>query len=161
MKKIVIVRHAKSSWEHNVSDHERPLNKRGLDDANLISKVLKGDDIALDLVLSSDANRALTTAKIFLKNLNIKEHIFHLNHDLYDFSGNDFIRVVKNCDSKVNNLMLFGHNHAITAFVNSYGDIFIDNVPTCGVVIIEFDISSWKDLKKGKTLKTTFPRNLK
>jgi phosphohistidine phosphatase len=57
--------------------------------------------------------------------------------------------------------MVFGHNHAITAFVNAYGSVYIDNVPTCGVVIIDFDINNWKDLNKGKTVKTLFPRDLK
>ena len=77
------------------------------------------------------------------------------------FQGENLLQVIKNCDDTVNNLMVFGHNHAITAFVNTYGDKFIDNVPTCGVVIIEFNINNWKDLKKGKTVKTLFPKDLK
>ena len=57
--------------------------------------------------------------------------------------------------------MVFGHNHAITHFVNKFGDKFIDNVPTCGVVIIEFDIDEWRNIKKGKTVKTIFPREFR
>jgi phosphohistidine phosphatase len=83
------------------------------------------------------------------------------NHELYDFSGENLIKVLKSVDNSINNLMVFGHNHAITHFVNTYGDTFIDNVPTCGVVIIEFDIENWKNLKSGKTTKTLFPRDLK
>lgn len=161
MKKIILVRHAKSSWKHNVIDHERPLNERGLKDANLVSIALKERSLNIDLVLSSDAMRAKTTANIFVSNLNIDRSIVHLNHELYDFSGTNLIEVIKACDGPVNTLMLFGHNHAMTAFVNTYGDSYIDNVPTSGVVVIEFDIINWKELNKGKTIQTLFPRDLK
>ena len=161
MKKIILIRHAKSSWKHNVIDHDRPLNKRGFEDANLVSISLKESHLNIDLVLSSDAMRAKTTANIFMSNLDIDTSMVHLNHELYDFSGTNLIEVIKACDDSINTLMLFGHNHAITAFVNTYGDSYIDNVPTSGVVVIEFDIINWKNLNKGKTIQTLFPRDLK
>tara|TARA_R110002049_G_scaffold177892_3_gene345085 strand:+ start:681 stop:1166 length:486 start_codon:yes stop_codon:yes gene_type:complete len=161
MKQLILVRHAKSSWKHNVIDHERPLNNRGFNDAQIISNHLKNSNLNIELVLSSDAMRAKTTANLFVSNLGISQEIFSLHPDLYDFSGENLIKTIKNCDDQINYLMVFGHNHAITAFVNSYGDKYIDNVPTCGVVIIEFEINSWKNLNKGKTLKTVFPRDLK
>ena len=161
MKKLILVRHAKSSWEFNVTDHERPLNEKGIKDANNVSNELNLKDLNLDLVLSSDSVRTKTTANTFISNLNIKESLVYFNHDLYDFSGGNLVRVIKNCDKNINTLMIFGHNHAITAFVNTYGSIYIDNVPTCGVVIIDFDINNWKDLNKGKTVETLFPRDLK
>lgn len=161
MKTLILVRHAKSSWEFNVMDHERPLNERGINDANNISNTLDLSNLHLDMVLSSDSVRTKTTAKIFISNLNIDETIVHFNHNLYDFSGSNLLDVIQKCDETINTLMIFGHNHAITAFVNTYGDIRMDNVPTCGVVVIEFDINNWKDLNKGKTKKTLFPRDLK
>lgn len=161
MKKLILVRHAKSSWEHDVIDHERPLKKRGFDDAILVSNQLKTNFSSVDLALSSDAVRAKTTANIFVDTLNIDRNIFQLNHELYDFSGMDLVNVIKNCDNSVKSLMIFGHNHAITGFSNTYGDTYIDNVPTSGVVIFEFDIDNWIDLKPGKTLRTLFPRDFK
>ncbi|MBP0902303.1 SixA phosphatase family protein [Mariniflexile gromovii] len=161
MKKLILVRHAKSSWEHNVIDHERPLNERGATDAHNISVHLNSNKINIDAVLCSDAVRTKTTAAIFFENLKIAKSMLQLNHDLYDFSGNNLLQVIKDCDNAVNNLMVFGHNHAITAFVNTYGDVYIDNVPTCGVVQIEFNISDWKDLNKGKTVSALFPRDLR
>lgn len=161
MKKIIIVRHAKSSWKHDVIDHERPLNNRGNSDANLVSNYFSENGLNVDFVISSDAIRTKSTANIFISNLNIDKSIFHLNHDLYDFSGSNLVKVIKGCNDSIDNLMVFGHNHAITAFVNTYGDSYIDNVPTCGVVIIAFDIESWKDLKSGSTIKILFPRDLK
>ncbi|UKM64131.1 histidine phosphatase family protein [Flavobacteriaceae bacterium GSB9] len=161
MKKLILIRHAKSSWEHNVIDHERPLKTRGFNDADIVSKNIKKKNFNIDFVLSSDALRAKTTAKIFIKNLGIKENIIELNHDLYDFSGENLTQTIKNCDDIVNSLMVFGHNHAITAFVNTYGDQYIVNVPTTGVVVLQFDIKKWANLKPGKTVMTLFPKDLK
>ena len=161
MKKLILIRHAKSSWEYDVIDHQRPLKERGYKDAALVSKVLQKLNLNIDFVLCSDAVRTRMTSEIFISELNINPEIVKLNHDLYDFSGNDLIRTIKSCDTTVNTLMVFGHNHAITDFVNTYGSTFIDNVPTSGVVIIEFDIDNWKALKPGITQNTFFPRNFK
>lgn len=160
MKKLILIRHAKSSWEHAVSDQNRPLNFKGFNDANNLSKALIGQ-INPDIVFSSDALRAKTTAEIFLLNLGIANDNLVLNHHLYDFSGNKLVNVIKNTPKTVDELLVFGHNNAITAFVNSYGNRYIDNVPTCGVVMLEFDTDHWDDIQKGKTIRTMFPRDLK
>jgi phosphohistidine phosphatase len=160
MKRIILVRHAKSSWEYNVSDFERPLKPRGFKDINVISKEFI-NKLSPDLILSSDALRAKTTAEIFVSNIYIDLNEIIFNHNLYDFSGTDLLNIIKQCGNSVNELMVFGHNNAITNFVNSFGDKIIDNVPTSGVVIIEFNISSWRELKKGKTIQTLFPKDLK
>lgn len=159
MKRIILIRHAKSSWEHRVSDHDRPLNSRGIKDANNLSNELIGQ-LNPGLVLSSDALRAKTTAEIFISNLGINYEIFVLNHDLYDFSGSHLLNVIKGTPIAIEELLVFGHNNAITSFVNCYGNQYIENVPTCGVVMIEFDIDNWSDLKKGTTIKTVFPKGL-
>ncbi|MFL1013578.1 SixA phosphatase family protein [Flavisericum labens] len=161
MKKLTLVRHAKSSWEYDVIDHERPLKKRGYNDADLVSNRLKRENFKINLVMSSDAVRAKTTAEIFIRNLDIDKNIIKFNHELYDFSGESLIEVIKNCDDSVDSLMIFGHNHAITAFVNTYGDKYIVNVPTTGLVVFKFDIEKWSDLKPGETVLTIFPKDLK
>jgi len=160
MKKLILVRHAKSSWEYDIPDHDRPLNSKGFKNANMISNEIKGQ-IYPDLIISSTAMRAKTTAEIFMKNLNFNLEKFNLNDDLYDFSGETLTRVIKNCNDTTNELMIFGHNNAITNFVNTYGDVIIDNVPTCGVIIMEFFIGNWTHLNKGQTIETLFPRDLK
>jgi len=161
MKKLILVRHAKSSWEYDVIDHERPLKKRGYDDANLVAEYLKKEKLNIDLVLSSDAVRTKTTANVFIENLDIDSTKLHLDHQLYDFSGENFIKTIKSCDDTVNTLMVFGHNHAITWFVNTYGSQLIDNVPTSGVVVVCFNIKKWNELHSGETLQTIFPKDLK
>ncbi|MDO6759567.1 histidine phosphatase family protein [Tamlana sp. 2_MG-2023] len=161
MKNLILVRHAKSSWEFNVIDHERPLNNRGIEDANLVSKHLIKEYIKIDQLVCSDAKRAKDTAKIFLSNLKINENIVSYNYDLYDFAGYNLIDFIKSCHDGIDDLMIFGHNHAITDFVNTYGDLLIDNVPTAGFVKIQFDVLHWNDIEQGKTVKTLFPRDLK
>jgi len=161
MKTLYLVRHAKSSWEHDVIDHERPLKDRGFKDAKLVSSHLKGSLELPDLVMSSDAMRAKTTATIFMKNLGMNEDDIVLNHELYDFSGRGLTNVITNCDDGIDRLMVFGHNHAMTAFVNTFGDDYTGNVATSGFTHIEFDIDSWKDLKPGKTKQSLYPKQLK
>ncbi len=161
MKQLILIRHAKSSWEYDVIDHERPLKQRGLNDAKLVSNELRSHDLQIDQVLISDAKRTRETAEIILQALHIPKNIVVLNHKLYDFSGYDLTEVIKSCDTKVNALLIFGHNHAITAFANTYGSLYIANVPTCGVVSINFEISNWSEIYKGKTIFTIFPRDLK
>lgn len=161
MKNLIIVRHAKSSWEFDVIDHERPLKTRGINDVILISSEISKHEISPDLVLVSDAMRTKLTAEIFQNNLNINPEIIEFSHDLYDFSGENLTKVIKNCDDSVNNLMVFGHNYAITNFVNTYGSLYFENVPTSGLVWLQFDTSNWKDIKAGKTKAYLFPKDFR
>lgn len=159
MKKIIIVRHAKSSWEEQVDDHSRGLTARGLKDSELVSLEFKKLQEIPDLILSSTAKRARKTAEIFKQNLNLSP--ICLNKDLYDFSGDSLVDTIKHVNMDIDKLMVFGHNHALTNFVNTYGDIYIDNVPTSGLVIIDFQIESWEYIKIGQTVKIIFPRDLR
>ena len=161
MKTLVLVRHAKSSWEHNVGDKERPLKKRGNTDAKLVSTAFKNRELELDKVYSSPANRALLTCKIFINNLNIDKHELVIVEDLYDFGGEHVISFLKKLDENYQNVMIFGHNHAFTSICNIFGDSFIDNLPTSGLVVIDFDVKSWAKINKGNTRFTIFPRDLK
>ena len=81
--------------------------------------------------------------------------------DLYTFDANKLERVIKSCSDDYENVILFGHNEAITELVNKFGDVFIDNVPTTGFVSISFNTNNWSSISEGKILKTIFPRDLK
>ena len=161
MKQIVLVRHAKSSWEFDVSDIDRPLKKRGVVDAKLVSDKFGLQDLRPDAIFSSPANRALSTSKIFLKNLKISTKKLEISDMLYDFGGNGVVNFIKELNDKYKCVMIFGHNHAFTAIVNTYGDKYIDNVPTSGLVVLEIDIKRWQDLKPGRTINILFPRLLR
>ncbi|MGC1473359.1 MAG: histidine phosphatase family protein [Psychroserpens sp.] len=161
MKLLTLVRHGKSSWQYDVDDRDRPLKKRGIKDANLVSMALKSHYKEPDMVFSSPANRALSTAKIFVENLNINPNTFEVVDELYDFGGDNVIRFFKALPSDYKNIMIFGHNHAFTSICNIFGDTFIDNLPTSALVCIKFEVESWAAIDKGTTETMIFPRDLK
>lgn len=161
MKTIVLVRHGKSSWKYDVGDKERPLKSRGINDANTVSREFEKVKYQPDIVLSSPANRALSTCKIFLKNLGYSDNILEITNKLYDFGGHSVVNCIKALDDQHENIMIFGHNHAFTSITNTFGSDYIDNLPTTGLVMINFDINSWKDLKQGKTQLMIIPRTLR
>lgn len=161
MKTILLIRHAKSSWEHDVTDVERPLKTRGYSDANLLSKEFLKYDFVPDAIYSSPANRALTTCKIFMENCNYPSTLLQIKEQLYDFGGSQVTDFVKVLDDQLDKVIIFGHNNAFTNLANRFGDIAIDNVPTCGLVMLHFDIDYWQNIDKGTTKLTLFPRHLK
>lgn len=160
MKTLYLVRHAKSSWEFDVIDHERPLNDRGFNDAPVIAAHIAAKMRKPDLFLSSDALRAKTTALFFAKVYKVPEEEIKLDHKLYDFAGRDVVEVIKALDDQLDCVMIFGHNNAMTNFVNTYGDKLIDNVATASFTVIEFTIDKWSDLNMGKTSYTIAPKEL-
>jgi len=161
MKKIIFVRHAKSSWKYDVSDSKRPLKRRGIIDVSNVSKEFKLNNIDIDAVYSSNAKRALDTCNIFLDTLEISKVMIETSEKLYDFSGNQVVSFIKQLNNSLETVLIFGHNHAFTSVVNTFGSLFIDNVPTSGLVMIEFNIESWQELKKGITTLVLFPKDLK
>ena len=162
MKTLFLIRHAKSSWKFDVTDHERPLKKRGYNDAKIVANNLnKYLKISPDLVLISNAKRAIQTAEIFIEELGWENLNCQLNNDLYDFSGEDAFRVITSCPDEVSTLVVFGHNPTLSILASQLGSNFIENLPTSGVVIINFDVNSWDDIKNGLTIKTIYPRDLK
>lgn len=160
MKTLYLVRHAKSSWKFDVIDHQRPLNERGLNDAPKMAQHIARQMPKPDLIISSDALRARTTAVFFAKAYHIEDKEIMLNHQLYDFAGSDLVEVIRTTNNEVETLMVFGHNNAMTNFVNTYGDQDIDNVATAAFTAINFEIDSWQDLTTGTTICHKSPKEL-
>ncbi|WP_010522531.1 SixA phosphatase family protein [Aquimarina agarivorans] len=163
MKKIYFIRHAKSSWEEQVEDHDRPLSDRGFDDAILISNELIKKEISahIQMVFSSTAKRAKTTAQIVTDILKIPEEKVNYMNDLYSFNGISVSKFLKELPQELDTILVFGHNPAFTILVNSLGSQFFANIPTSGTVAISFDCDNWTDLQNGKTLFHIFPKDLK
>ena len=161
MKTLYLVRHAKSSWKNpNLDDFERPLNKRGRKNAPFMGKILKKLKVAPDLVISSPANRAATTARIIAAAINYPLENIRYSEAIYEFSENALFHVVKHIDDTVNKAMVVGHNPAINGLANYIGDQPIANIPTCGVFCVELDTSSWKKISEhcGKLKFFEFPK---
>lgn len=161
MKNLILIRHAKSSWDGPVNDKDRHISNIGMKDAHLISSNVLNYLPEKFVILSSNAKRAIETATIFAQNWMCLFESIIFKDDLYTFDENQLERTIKSCNNDYENVILFGHNAAITNFVNKFGDILIDNVPTSGFVSINFNCQNWNLLSKGKTVKTLFPRDLK
>ncbi|WP_430613065.1 SixA phosphatase family protein [Flavobacterium sp. JP2137] len=160
MKKLILIRHAKSSWNTPVQDHDRPLSKKGINDAHKVSDVLVSQLPKTAIIWTSTAKRARETAVIFAQNFLIPLESLIQMPDLYTFESSELEKIIKSCENRHANLILFGHNDAITKFVNKFGDLSIENVPTTGVVEIDFDTDDWNQISKGKIVQTIFPRDL-
>ncbi|WP_405383198.1 SixA phosphatase family protein [Maribacter sp. LLG6340-A2] len=161
MKNLLLMRHGKSSWELNVGDQDRPLGQRGITDAHLVGKELAKQNLQIDHVYSSPANRALHTCMISLGELGYPLQDCSIESNLYDFSGEKVINVIRHLDNNLNTVMIFGHNHAFTYIANLFGDKHLENVPTSGFVHIQFKESSWAEITQGSTIQTIFPKQLK
>lgn len=160
MKTLIFVRHAKSSWDYRVEDIDRPLEESGIKAAYKVAEVLQSYKIQIDVTYSSPAARALATCMIFLRELKIPYESFYCVDDLYDFSGDKVLQFIKQLNESTSTVMLFGHNNAFTNLVNKLGSLPIENVPTAGMVELNFGAVSWKSVAKGVTMRTIFPKQL-
>ena len=161
MKTLILMRHGKSSWKYDVSDKQRPLKTRGVIDAKLVSEYFLETNKLPERIFSSPAKRAHETCKIFVKSSENNDIKVTIIDDLYDFNGSNVIDFIKNQDDSISSLMIFGHNHAFTSISNIFGDIYIENLPTSGLVKILFDTDSWKNINQGKTRLIIRPKELR
>lgn len=151
MKSVILVRHAKSSWDNaDLSDFDRPLNDRGKKDAPEMAHRLKKHKIVIDAFISSPAKRAKKTAELFIKELGKEEDDIIFIDDLYHAAPSVFQSVIAKAHDTFNCIAIFSHNPGITEFANTLtNEIRTDNIPTCGVFAIHAAIDSWKDFGKG------------
>mgnify|MGYP000476109859 FL=1 len=162
MKTLYIVRHAKSSWDYgDIADIDRPLKKRGINDAHLLSKYLANTIQKPDVFVTSSANRALHTSSIFCENFGYPMANLKIKRQLYSFSDGYLVKTIKALDDSFDSAIIFSHDHGINTFVNKFGNKPIAHVPTCGVIGIQFDNKHWKSIKKGETILVETPKNHK
>jgi len=156
-KSLHIVRHGKSSWEYeNISDIDRPLSPRGINNAYLMAKKLSERKVVPDRFITSPANRALYTAVIFARILKFPYDKIHISDSLYMGYNDDLLELVREQDKSVSNLLIFGHNPAFTALANQLMDHYLDNIPTAGIVSLTYDIEAWDQLGKTPPSKDFF-----
>jgi phosphohistidine phosphatase len=159
MKKLYIIRHAKSSWKDmTLRDFDRPLNKRGKRDAPFMAKLLKSKKIMPDVILSSPALRAKSIAKVVAKELNFSKDIVY-KQNIYDSDTNVLHTILKELNNKESIAFLFGHNPEFNMLASKYVN-FNENIPTSGVVAIEFDCDKWIDIdnKNAKLISFEYPK---
>jgi len=149
MKELILIRHAKSSWKHpELSDIDRPLNKRGQRDAPVMGEILAKKNVSPDLIISSPAERAKTTSITIAEIINYPVDKIKFVKSIYEASLFDLLTVIRNIDGNTESVMMFGHNPGFTMLNNYLTNRYIDNIPTCGIVSISFN-SGWKDIEEG------------
>jgi len=162
MKTLILVRHAKSSWEaEGLSDSERPLNERGKKDAPEMAKRLLKRGLQIDKLISSPAERAFRTARFFAKELDIDKDKIKVENSLYGAMPSQFEQVIAELKDKYETVALFSHNPGITDYANSLCHVHTDNIPTCGVFAVQADVGSWTAFTKAekKFLFYDYPKN--
>lgn len=151
MKTLLLCRHAKSSWDDpDLTDFERPLNTRGRRDGRFMGDLLRDRGISPDRILTSPANRAMTTARMIAETLGYPLDRIIVDERIYEAHPGDLIEVAESIDDGVGLAMIFGHNPGLTEVANLLSDTAIGNLPTSGIVCLELPVDSWHELR-GRT----------
>ncbi|MCG6186749.1 SixA phosphatase family protein [Maribellus maritimus] len=164
MKRVVIVRHAKSVPYGYDDDFNRDLKERGKNDAKLVSGDLKRKGIVPDVMISSPAKRAIKTARIFADNLGFNRKDILKVKNIYDGqTTSEFLEMIKKLPENAETVFFFGHNPGFHYFASNLLQSFGGDMPTCSTVGIDFDIDSWKktEARMGKKAFHLVPRAFK
>jgi len=147
-KQLLLVRHGKSDWGNlDLKDFDRPLNKRGKENAPEMAKRLVNRGFKFDLMVSSPAKRAKSTAKFFAEAFHVDE--IHYEESIYDANTNTLLKVVNDFNDAADTVIMFGHNPGFTDLANELSDADIYNIPTAGMVLMKFPFDSWKMISSG------------
>ena len=147
-KTLYLTRHAKSSWKDaSLTDEERPLNKRGRRSAPDMGERLAAENHRPDLIISSPANRALSTARIIANKLDYDQADIVIDERMY-FSGTEsMLNLLEEQDDRLESIMIVGHNPAMTSLMNTLCDTPVYNMPTCAIAVIGCNAESWSELR--------------
>jgi phosphohistidine phosphatase len=160
-RRLTLLRHAKASWEDPaLPDRERPLNKRGQHDAPMMGQRLRAGGARPSLILTSPAVRALHTARIVAREINYPLEFLQREADLYLATPEEILQVIARQDNSFKDILVCGHNPGLTELANLLTGADIDNIPTCGVVIIEAELEEWSGLgrRRGSLVGFDYPK---
>ena len=165
MKTLLVIRHAKSDWsDSDLSDHDRPLNKRGEHDAPIMGNHLRALGIKPDAILSSTANRALSTAVTIAGQLDFPATKIIESRDWYLASAKKWLSAVQSIDESASTALIFGHNPGMHEFSETIvaGRAKIDQFPTLAVAHLTIDVEYWGNVEWGsaKLVDHFYPKKL-
>lgn len=150
MKKLHLIRHAKSSWaSDSLADVDRPLNPRGWEACRTMAPQMVKAGCPFEAVFCSPALRAQSTIERIAQHLPDRDISWRTDNALYTFDAQELLGWCRKLDDSRLEVVVVGHNAAITDLCNQMGDRFIENVPTCGYVQLAFEQKSWRDLSAG------------
>jgi phosphohistidine phosphatase len=157
MKELYLLRHAKSSWDDpTIDDIDRPLNKRGKNDAVFMGNVMRQLNLFPEIIVSSSAKRAYSTAKRIAGVLEYEKERVIKDSELYDCSVEHFYVFIKSLNDVYNKILIVGHNPEITLFTNKLCNESIANIPTCGLAVIKTNAKFWSDISFGNGILSSF-----
>lgn len=162
MKRVIIVRHAKSVQYGYDDDFNRDLTERGENDAQTIGNELRKRGIAPDVMIASPAKRALKTARIYADCLNFDKNRIIENEDIYDgLTTSEFVGLIRDLPETSQTVCFFGHNPGFHYLAGNLAGDFYGDMPTCSTVAIDFDVDEWGKVqaRAGKTAFQLVPRN--
>ena len=163
MKTLYLLRHAKSSWNFNeLSDQERPLNDRGRDDAPAMGKALAKRHIRPDLVVSSPAVRAMSTAVLVAREMQYPHDKIVVEPGIYGADVEDLLAVIHSLPDAAGSVLLVGHNPTITETANELSPSSLNEMPTAAVVCLRFTCDHWAEVGKANAefYFYDYPRNV-
>jgi phosphohistidine phosphatase len=161
-KNLWLIRHAKSSWNHGeIQDSFRPLNERGYRDAPEMAARLHSANIRPDLIITSHAIRAYSTAMIFAGVVGYPHGTIRIVSKLYDASTRAYLEVIQALPDQYNTVFLFAHNPTISNTLELLAGLENQDMPTCGMAHISFDHATWSECaaKSGKLMLLDFPKS--
>jgi phosphohistidine phosphatase len=148
MKRVILVRHAKSVSHGYDQDYDRTLSERGEEDAQKISFELQKMKIKPDLIIASPAVRTSQTAWIYADTLGYPKKSILFEKKLYSGkTSENFLAMLQELEDEKETVIVFGHNPSVYYYMHYLLHDFNDDVPTCSTVAIDFDIDSWSKLK--------------
>lgn len=151
MKKLFLIRHAKSSWSNpHLADIDRPLNKRGKRDAPFMAGRLLAMGIEPDLIYTSPAKRARKTAKHIARGVGYPVEKIVRKGDIYTSGINNLLGVIRGAPGEVETLFVVGHNYVLTDLAEFLTAEVLVNVPTAGIVAMSFSCDLWQDVSGGQ-----------
>lgn len=148
-KVLYLLRHAKSSWsDHRLSDFDRPLNKRGIQQAPQIAALLAAKDARPQKIITSPANRALSTAKVMAVAIGSDETRIGSDKRIYEANIQTLMYLIQELDDTLQTVMLVGHNPGFSYLVNTLSRQKIAPLPTCALIQLKLEINHWHELKE-------------
>ncbi|MCH2199193.1 MAG: histidine phosphatase family protein [Flavobacteriales bacterium] len=143
-RSLILIRHAKSSWNNErLDDKDRPLNKRGERDCPHMARHLAGSEACPDMIVSSHALRAHTTAKAYAAAFGIADDAIKLDERIYEAPVSRLVEVINDFSDGHSSVIMFGHNPGFS-YLTQYLTGELIQMPTNGVVKIEMDVDSWQ-----------------
>ena len=162
MKKLIIIRHSKSSWKDlSLGDFHRPLNRRGKRDGSIMANFLSSKITKICFLHSSSSVRTSETSKFFIDR--IKFDKIKYDDSLYHSSSFSILNLIRNYSDNFSSVAIIAHNPGLTNLINELTNIYIDNLPTTGIAEIDFNCLKWNDisLKNSNLIEIKFPKQLK